>query len=389
MPEGAVTLRLRLQYAALFLAVGVFLPYFPVWLAARGFSTAEIGALVAAQIAVRVVASPLAGAIADRTGRRALILALLALAASASALALAVAGDKRMIVGAALVMAAAMGPLIPISEGEAMHLARRHGAHYGRLRLWGSAAFVAANLGAGWFIDRLGVGLLMVPLALAHLASAATSAWLPGDQARRHNDTDTGGGPAPRVFPTLITAPGFALFLAAGGLAVASHAAYYAFSALSWKAQGYDAFTIGVLWAIGVVAEIVLFFRLANPAGVREATLLMAAGAAGAAVRWAAMAASPPLAVLAVLQCLHAASFAMVHVGAMAWIRATVAPSMRSSAQTLYAAASGGAFMFAATMLAGRLYGPDPAAMFMAMAGLALLAFGFSLALRRRALSAP
>jgi PPP family 3-phenylpropionic acid transporter len=383
----AHVLNLRLQYAALFVAVGVFLPYFPVWLAARGFSTAEIGALVAAQIAVRVVASPLAGAVADRTGRRSLILALLALTASAAALALAAAGDRRVIAVAALAMAAAMGPLIPISEGEAVHLARRHGAHYGRLRLWGSAAFVAANLGAGWFIDRFGVGLLMIPLALAHLASAGTSAMLPADHARR--DGEGGPAPGPGVIRTMIAIPGFALFLAAGGLAVASHAAFYAFSALSWKAQGYDAFTIGLLWAIGVVAEIALFFRLATPAGVREATLLIAAGAAGAMARWAAMAGSPPLAVLAALQCLHAASFAMVHIGAMSWIRAMVPASMRSLAQTLYAAVSGGAFMFAATMLAGRLYGPDPAAMFLAMAGLAALAFCFALALRRRALSAP
>jgi PPP family 3-phenylpropionic acid transporter len=370
---------------ALFLAIGVFLPYFPVWLAARGFSTEDIGALIAGQIAVRVVASPLAGAMADRTGRRALILALAALLAAVAAAVLVAADDKRVIVVAALVMAAAMGPLIPISEGEAMHLARRHGAHYGRLRLWGSAAFVAANLGAGWFIDRFGVGFLMIPLAAAHLASAATSALMPADAARRDGDERAATG----AFRTLLGEPRFLLFLAAGGLAVASHAAYYAFSALAWKAQGYDAFTIGALWAIGVIAEIVLFFRLATPSGAREAVTLIAAGAAGAVVRWVAMAAVLPLPLLAAVQCLHAASFALVHMGAMAWIRATVEPSMRSSAQTLYAAVSGGVFMFAATVLAGRLYVSSPAMSFLAMAALAALAVAFALTLRQRSGSAP
>jgi len=385
MSENDVTPRLRLQYVALFLAIGVFLPYFPVWLAARGFSTAAIASLIAAQIAVRVVASPVAGWIADRSGRRPQVLAVLASLAAASALVLAASCDPQVIVLASLAMAAAMGPLIPISEGEAVQLARRHGAHYGRLRLWGSAAFVAANCGAGVFIDRLGVGLMMIPLALAHAVSAVSSSLLPAETAA------VGGARADR--PALIAVvrlPGFALFLAAGGLAVASHAAYYAFSALAWQAMGHDAVTIGALWAVGVVAEIALFFRLATPAGARQAAFLIAAGSAGAVVRWAAMAASPPLPVLVALQCLHAASFAMVHMGAMAWIRATVAVEVRSSAQTIYAAAAGGAFMFAATLVAGRLYASaHPAAMYLAMAAIAGVSLAFAAVLSRRPPSAP
>jgi PPP family 3-phenylpropionic acid transporter len=182
MIDPVLNLRLRLQYAALFLAIGIFLPYFPMWLAARGFTTAEIGALLAAQIAVRVVASPAAGAIADRTGRRPLVLAALALTATIAAAVLAVAAAKPVIVLAALCMAAAMGPLIPISEGEVVQLARHHGAHYGRLRLWGSASFVAANLATGLFIDRLGVAMLMAPLMFTHLVSVVTSWMLPSTE---------------------------------------------------------------------------------------------------------------------------------------------------------------------------------------------------------------
>jgi PPP family 3-phenylpropionic acid transporter len=194
-----------------------------------------------------------------------------------------------------------------------------------------------------------------------------------------HGTCATGG-----VVRTLIADRNFVLFLGAGGLAVASHAAYYGFSALYWRSIGYDAFTVGVLWAIGVVAEIVLFWRFVNPAGAREATALIAAGAAGGVMRWALMAVALPLPLLLAVQLLHAASFAMVHLGAMAFIRSTVAPSMRSTAQTLYSAVAGGGLMFAATMLAGCLYGTSPAAMFIAMAGIAALALAFALALRRR-----
>lgn len=79
----------------------------------------------------------------------------------------------------------------------------------------------------------------------------------------------------------------------------------------------------------------------------------------------------------------------MVHMGAMAWIRASVAPELRSSAQTLHAAAGGGALLFAATMVAGRLYAAHPAAMYLAMAGFAAVSLALALELRRRAGSAP
>ena len=61
--------RLAFAYAALFGWMGVYLPYWPVWLADRGMSSAQIGILLAMAPWTRVIASPVAGRWADRSGR--------------------------------------------------------------------------------------------------------------------------------------------------------------------------------------------------------------------------------------------------------------------------------------------------------------------------------
>src|SRR5436309_14926695 len=58
--------RLAAFYAALFLALGVQLPFLPVWLAAKGLDAREIGIVLAIPMLIRVLAIPLAARAADR-----------------------------------------------------------------------------------------------------------------------------------------------------------------------------------------------------------------------------------------------------------------------------------------------------------------------------------
>ena len=56
--------RLALFYAAFFAVIGIHLPFWPVWLASRGVTPAEIGVLVAVGVSVKVVGNPLIAHIA-------------------------------------------------------------------------------------------------------------------------------------------------------------------------------------------------------------------------------------------------------------------------------------------------------------------------------------
>jgi PPP family 3-phenylpropionic acid transporter len=145
----------------------------------------------------------------------------------------------------------------------------------------------------------------------------------------------------------------------------ASHAVYYGFSAIAWQADGLGGGTIGALWALGVAAEIALFAvsgRLAL-----SPTALLVGGAAGAVIRWAAMALDPPHALLPFLQCLHALSFGATHLGALAFIARAAPVEIGATAQG-YLAVAQGLVMAAAMGLSGALYVHGNATAYGAMA---------------------
>jgi PPP family 3-phenylpropionic acid transporter len=144
--------------------------------------------------------------------------------------------------------------------------------------------------------------------------------------------------------------------MAAGSLIQASHAVYYGFSTLDWTRHGFDGKTIGVLWALGVSAEIVLFAFSARLPPAIGPIALMLIGATGAIVRWIAAAFDPPLGLLAPLQLLHAMSFGATHLGTMQYLGRAAPPGGRATAQGDVATANS-VMMACASALSGVLYG--------------------------------
>ena len=120
-----------------------------------------------------------------------------------------------------------------------------------------------------------------------------------------------------------------------------SHALYYGFSTLEWRAAGLDGTLIGVLWGIGVLAEIVLFALSARLPAPLGPTALMAIGGAGAIAALDRDGVRSAGRVLPALQILHAASFGAAHLGAMGFLARAVPRELAATAQGLVATASG------------------------------------------------
>ncbi len=169
--------------------------------------------------------------------------------------------------------------------------------------------------------------------------------------------------------------PAFIAVLAAASLIQASHAVFYSFSALQWRGAGLDGTAIAALWALGVVAEMVLFAVSGRLPPFFQPVVLLMIGAAGAALRWAAMAFDPPALLLPWLQLLHAASFGATHLGALGFVSRSAPPGQSATAQGYLAIALGVA-MAAATGLSGWLYGAFGSRAYAAMV-LAAVAGGF------------
>ncbi len=136
----------------------------------------------------------------------------------------------------------------------------------------------------------------------------------------------------------------------------ASHQVYYGFGTLYWRSLGFSDAMIGILWAEGVVAEILLFWQGSRLlARVGPLGLMIAGGAAGI-VRWGLMGLVPGLFAAFALQLLHALTFGATHLGAMNYLSRTVPPDAAASAQALYSGASSGIGSGIVMLGAGALY---------------------------------
>ena len=376
MSRLVLSFRFAGYYGAVFLALGVYLPFWPVWLAGRGLGPAEIGLLLALTSWVKVVSVPPIARLADRTGRPKGAIVLLSAASLASFAAFLMAQQFWAILAVQLLTALAFHGLIPLAESHTMRAVGAAEIDYGRVRLWGSIAFILGALGAGELLARHDPDLLLWLILAALAATLVASLGLPG---RRGPDLEAGARPRLRI---LLRDRSFLLFLAGAALLQASHAVYYGFSALTWRAAGLGAAAVGWLWAEGVLAEIVFFaaggalLRRFGPTG-----LLAMAGLAGV-VRWTVLAETTALPALVMVQLLHALTFGATHLGAVHFIAGRAPAGLAATAQGLYAALSGGLAMGLASLLAGWLYGAVEARAFLAMA--AMSAAGLALALSRQ-----
>jgi MFS transporter, PPP family, 3-phenylpropionic acid transporter len=347
-PSDGFSLRLAIFYACQFAIAGIQMPFFPLWLDARGLSVEEIGLVLAAPILVRIFAIPLLSRAADRAGE--LRTGLIA-ASFASALGFAIVGFAHGFVAImfAVAMAALVsGPIMSLADAYALKGLHARGRAYGPVRMWGSAAFIAANLGSGLLLVVIAADRLIWLIAVLFALQGAAALWL-----RRLEPA--GAVPAKRGLEGehLWRSSRLLAVALAASLIQASHAMYYGFSAVDWTAKGIGSTTVGMLWAIGVMIEIALFAlsgRLRIGPG-----MLLAIGATAGAIRWLAMTLDPPLALLVPIQCLHGLSFGATHLGAIQFISRAAGERRTAAAQgdlsTLMAIASA-----AATGVSGLLY---------------------------------
>ncbi|HEY0926368.1 MFS transporter [Brevundimonas sp.] len=377
--------RMGLQYVLLFGASGVSLPFAGLWFRSQGLSGAEIGALLAAPMLGRVATGPLLAVWADGFRTRRAPIALLGLM---MALGYGGAGLLEFFPLRALcwfIGATAAAALIPLSDVLTLRLAARDGFTFALPRGCGSVAFVAVNVGMGALLLGAPVDVIVVWITVMGLAIALAGALvLPAEPVGegaplRKRDRFRGLG-------RLLKDPVFMTAIFAVGAVQAAHAFQYGFSALLWKAQGISEAVTGQLWAFGVVVEVALMWLFEpwrRKAGIGP-WLLLVVGAAGAVVRWTAMAFAPPLWLLWPLQGLHALSFAATFLAGVQIVERLAPRDSQTAAQTLSSVLSAGVLIGIATALSGELYDRFGAAGYGAMAVMSAAGLLAALTLRRK-----
>jgi PPP family 3-phenylpropionic acid transporter len=379
----SLPLRLGLYFAAIFVGTGVSSPYIGLWFHAHGLSGAQIGVILAAPAMARVVTGPALAVWAD--GFRLRRTPMMLIGAVVAALYVAFLLLKGFWIWAALWFASQslFGSLSPLADVIALRRARADGFNYGWPRGIGSAGFVFGNVVMGLLLTVAAPDAVLVWLIASAAAVAVGARWLLPADAVHEGGEIMQRSERWRGLGELLRDPRFMLAVGAAGLIQASHAFYYGFSVLSWRAQGLPESLTGVLWGVGVATE-VLFLWFLEPwrRAVGPHRLLILGGAAAVA-RWTGMALSPPLIMLFPLQMLHALTYAATFMASLRLIEDLSPPRTASAAQTINSVFSGGFLIGFGSMASGALFDAVGAHGYFAMSGCAALGLAGAVLLER------
>ncbi|QCR35279.1 3-phenylpropionate MFS transporter [Nissabacter sp. SGAir0207] len=342
---------LALSYFTYFFCYGIFLPFFATWLKGEGLDAESIGLLLGAGMVARFSGTLLLAPAVKDPSRLVAALRLMAFLALVGCTAFWFGNHWAWLL---MVMAGFnlfFGPLVPMSDALAATWQRQIGLDYGRVRVWGSLAFVIGSAFIGKMIAVYGHPAILVAL------TAGLAAMLVGMLLRPavmpHGATRGESGAIP--WRELLGQPAVRRFLLCVTLMQGAHAAYYSFSALYWQEAGYSAAVVGYLWSLGVVAEVVIFTfsqKLFKRWSARQLLLL---SACCGVVRWLLMGAFIDLPWLLVMQILHCGSFTVCHLAAMRFISARGEREV-IRLQAAYSALAMGGGIAVMTMISGFLF---------------------------------
>jgi PPP family 3-phenylpropionic acid transporter len=338
-------------YFLFFAVTGSLVPFWPLYLEHLGFGPVEIGTLVALVMVTKIIAPNLWGWVADRGGRRMPLVRVAAFAATLIFAAVTLSPRFWWIATLIVLFSFFWNSSLPQFEAVTLNHLGGRVERYTRIRLWGSVGFVVAVVGLGAIVDGLGAGT--VPLfVLVLLGSAAACSLLVRDAP---------AAPAPANHGSLaavLRQPRVLALLAACLLMQAGHGPYYTFYSIYLEDHGYSPVAIGALWALGVLAEVVVFVfmhRLVGRFGLRV-LFLLAFGLT--ALRWVMVAfLVESVAAMLLAQLLHAASFGLYHGVAIQLVHRHFVASHQGRGQALYSSVTFGAGGAAGALLAGYAWG--------------------------------
>jgi len=377
--------RLALVFCAPMMVNGIALPYFPVWLETLSMNDFEIGIVLAVPLFIRVFTAPVAGVIADRLGERSIVLLWSGVLSLATALALFGAGGFWPVLLLYTLQGAVYSPYVPITDAIALSGVRRWNFDYARMRLWGSLAFIFATMAGGWLAGLYGGGMVLPAMASAFVLTVAGALIVP-KIGKPHR-------PSPIAAIASVPAGGtlrqrdVQLMLIGVSLVNASHAMLYAFSVIYWRKQGFSGTDIGILWSVGVLAEVLLFLFVARLRRRFSLWSMMIFGAIMAVGRWLVFPLEMGFAGYFVLQCLHAFTFATMHASVQSRLVERVAEEQEAAAQGLYFFYTG-IFMALATFVSGYAYNWYGVHGFYLMSAIAAVGLAFVIAARLAGLAA-
>jgi PPP family 3-phenylpropionic acid transporter len=340
---------LRACYFFFFSILGIMVPYLGVFFDSRGFNAQEIGFLLAILMATRIVAPNVWAAVADRTGMRSELIKLGSCAAAITYISFFFDGSFVYLAISLAVYTFFWNAILAQLEVITLETLGDKAERYGAIRSWGSVGYIVLVISGGLVIDYWGPEVLPYMGMILFLGLFACSLPLPANRSVVINKSER---------PKLTFDSSLVWFMLSAMLLQMSVGPFYGFFVLYLKQVGYSETIAGMLVALGVLAEIVIFFyssRLIRQYGIR---VLLVVSILLTAIRWLLLAFGVEQVSLLILsQLLHAFTFGLVHAASIHFIHRHFNVSHRSTGQALYASVSFGVGGALGTWISGMIWG--------------------------------
>ena len=249
--------RLSRFYFFYYFFVGLFTPYWGLYLQDLKFDAVEIGILLSLFHFSRIIAPNFWGWLADHTGQRAKWIRLSSFLGVLGFFSVFWADSFYLMFFTMMAMSIFTSSTLPLAESLTLsHLsASKENNTYSRIRLWGSVGFIVAAFFLGYLIDLLSIKTLVWALLLAQLTIFILTFYIPEKKEQVIY-------PVKRSILKVIKNREVIAMLLGSGLMVSSHGLLYNFYSIFLTDNSYSSFTIGALWSIGVISEIFIFLLM-------------------------------------------------------------------------------------------------------------------------------
>ncbi|MFW2440376.1 MAG: MFS transporter [Arenicellales bacterium] len=343
--------RLSSFYFVYFGTLGVLLPYWSPYLASLGFSLAEIGKLMAIIMATKMIAPNIWAWLADHNRSSMRLVRLGALLSVIFYLGVFFADSFWWLALVMMLFTFFWNAVLPQVEVTTLNHLGDDDHRYGKVRLWGSVGFIVLSLLLGYALDSNPASLVLPVVFILLTAIFISTLFIPDAGESAHPEQ---GG----IVRYILQYPELMSFLVVCFLLQASHAPYYTFYTLYLSDYGYSKTVIGILWALGVLFEVMLFLTLHRFLRPLRFRALLIGSCLITGLRWLIIGLFPESLLLLVLaQVLHAVSFGLFHGVAVSMIYRYFTGKHQHRGMALYGSVSFGAGGAVGSLASGYMMG--------------------------------
>ncbi|MFT5395854.1 MAG: PPP family 3-phenylpropionic acid transporter [Gammaproteobacteria bacterium] len=348
--DGLPYWRLSGFYFLFFITVGCFMPYWSLYLKSLGMNAEAIGILSAIVVVTKIFSSFIWGWVVDHTGKRMQVIRYTSLFSMLSFCLVLFYQEFWSLFIVLFVFSIFWSAALPQVEATTMSHLGEASDKYTVVRIWGSISFIIAVLALGQFFDHQPIDYL-VPIVIFSMGLVwVHTLFIPEIKTAPEKSNST-------TFKSILIKPHVIALMSVCFLIQAGHGPYYTFFSIYLEEHGYSNSFIGTCWALGVLAEVVIYMfihKVISRFGLKRLMILVLILAT---IRWMLIAYFVEnVYILLFAQCLHAATFGVYHAVAIQYIHREFKGAHQGRGQALYSSVSFGAGLALGSLISGFLW---------------------------------